>query len=239
MKATSQRITIRRSEERGKANHGWLDSHHTFSFARYYDPAHMGFGALRVINQDTVAPNEGFPTHPHDNMEIFSYVLEGSLAHEDSMGNKRTLYPGEIQLMSAGSGVTHSECNPSSNEPLHFLQIWIQPDTQNLDPTYTEWKPSPEQAADSKTLIISPNGAENSATIHQDAFIYRLKIKAGETVTHKLTENRAAWLQIIKGKSSVNDSPLMPGDAASTQDQGKLVISATSDTEALLFDLKQ
>ena len=166
---TKQNITVRRSEERGHANHGWLDSYHSFSFARYYDPAHMGFRSLRVINQDVVAPGGGFPTHPHDNMEIFSYVLRGALSHEDSMGNRKTLHPGEIQLMSAGSGITHSEFNHSASEPVELLQIWLTPAKRNLTPTYTEWRPSEEQANASKTLLISPDGREHSATIHQDA----------------------------------------------------------------------
>lgn len=239
MKTQTQNITIRRSSERGHADHGWLDSYHTFSFARYYDPAHMGFGPLRVINQDIIAPGGGFPTHPHDNMEIFSYVLEGELAHEDSMGNKRTLHPGEIQLMSAGTGVTHSEYNLSSQNPLQLLQIWIQPHTQNLTPSYTEWKPTTAQESNNKTLLISSDGSENSATIHQDAKIYRIKIKQGETVTHELAENRAAWLQVIKGEPSINGSHLNPGDAASTQDSGTIEITTTSETEALFFDFSK
>ncbi|GAA5497039.1 quercetin 2,3-dioxygenase [Rubritalea halochordaticola] len=234
---TKQNITIRRSEERGHANHGWLDSYHSFSFARYYDPAHMGFRSLRVINQDVVAPGGGFPTHPHDNMEIFSYVLRGALSHEDSMGNRKTLHPGEIQLMSAGSGITHSEFNHSSSDPVELLQIWLTPTERNLTPSYTEWKPNEEQTNASKTLLISPDGREHSATIHQDALIYRVQLKAGESVPHELTEGRGAWLQLIKGELKFNDTLLHPGDAASTEDPGTIQLSAISDAEALLFDL--
>jgi redox-sensitive bicupin YhaK (pirin superfamily) len=176
MKSTETTLTIRRANERGHADHGWLNSYHTFSFADYYDPAHMGFRSLRVINDDRVAPGQGFGTHPHRDMEIFSYVLEGALQHKDSMGNGSVLKPGQIQLMSAGRGVTHSEFNSSRDEPLHFLQIWIQPRERGLAPSYTEWRPNPAQANAPKVLVISPDGREGSATIHQDAEIYRIRL---------------------------------------------------------------
>ena len=237
MKSGTQSITVRRSAERGHANHGWLDSYHTFSFADYYDPAHMGFRSLRVINQDKVASGAGFPTHPHRDMEIFSYVVSGTIAHQDSMGNGCELKPGQIQLMSAGSGVTHSEFNPSKTEPLHLLQIWILPETRGLTPSYTEWHPSADSDDNSKVLVISPDGRENSATIHQDADIYRVRIKAGETVSHDLKSGRGLWLQLIKGELTSGGNTLQPGDAASCESAGVIEFTATEDSEALLFDL--
>jgi len=234
----TQAIHIRRSDERGHFDHGWLDTRHSFSFGHYYDPAHMGFRSLRVINQDVVAPGGGFPTHPHDNMEIFSYVLRGALSHEDSMGNRKTLHPGEIQMMSAGSGVTHSEFNHSSDEEVELLQIWIHPDQRNLKPSYAEWTPNEQQSKAAKALIISPDGREESAVIHQDALIYRIKIAVGESVSHELARGRGAWLQVIEGELKFNDVSLAAGDAASTEQEGKLTITATAPTEALLFDLK-
>ncbi|QTN32137.1 pirin family protein [Akkermansiaceae bacterium] len=237
MKTNTSNLTVRRSNERGHANHGWLDSYHTFSFADYYDPAHMGFRSLRVINQDMVAPGAGFPTHPHRDMEIFSYVVSGAIAHKDSMGNGRELLPGQIQLMSAGSGVTHSEFNPSKTEPLHLLQIWITPEGRGLTPSYTEWHPSPGLDDKSKVLVISPDGREGSAVIHQDAHVYRLKMQAGETVSHDLAASRGLWLQVIKGNISVGGTSLDPGDALSTESVGTVHFAATGEAEALLFDL--
>ena len=230
-------LSIRKSGERGLAEHGWLRSQHTFSFADYYDPAQMGFRTLRVINEDYVAPGGGFPTHPHRDMEIFSYVVEGSLAHKDSMGNGRVLKPGQIQLMSAGRGVTHSEFNPSPADPLHLLQIWIQPDKPGLKPGYTEWHPKAESDGEAKVLVISPDGRDDSATIHQDADVYRVRLRAGESVSHGVLTGRGVWFQLIAGSVSVNDTPLTVGDAASTDDAGMFVITAKEDAEALLFDL--
>jgi redox-sensitive bicupin YhaK (pirin superfamily) len=230
-------LTIRKANERGHAQHGWLDSHHTFSFADYHDPEHMGFRSLRVINDDRVAAGMGFPTHPHRDMEIFSYVLEGRLAHRDSMGNVRELKPGEIQLMSAGSGVAHSEFNPSQTEGAHFLQIWIMPEKRGLNPSYTEWRPQPEHDSTRKLLIISPDGRENSATIHQDADIYLLKLEPGDEVEHRLADGRGAWLHVAEGALSLNGSDLASGDAASTEAAGPLTIRASKSTQALLFDL--
>lgn len=231
-------ISIRRSDERGRANHGWLESQHSFSFADYYDPAHTGFRSLRVINQDRVAPGGGFPTHPHRDMEIFSYVLDGELAHRDSMGNQRVLRPGEIQLMSAGSGVTHSEFNPSSSRPLHFLQIWIQPDTRGLEPSYTEWQPRPDDEDRAKVLLISPDGRDGSARIHQDAFVHRLRIPAGDPVGHELAAGRGLWLQLITGSIETAGVVLDAGDALSSESPGRHEFRAGGDgAEALLFDL--
>jgi quercetin 2,3-dioxygenase len=230
-------ITIRPSNTRGHADHGWLDSRHTFSFAEYYDPAQMGFRSLRVINEDRVAPGGGFPMHPHRDMEIFSYVLEGALQHKDSMGNGRVLGPGEVQLMGAGTGVLHSEYNPSDREPAHFLQIWIQPRQKGLAPRYTEWKPAPGRDASAKTLVISPDGRENSATIAQDAEIYRLRLKSGESVSHALKTGRAAWLQVMRGEVTINGKSLEAGDAAAVEAELAVTVAAIRDAEALLFDL--
>jgi len=230
-------ITVRKSQERGRADHGWLDSRHTFSFADYFDPQHMGFRALRVINEDRVVSGAGFPTHPHRDMEIFSYVLDGALQHKDSMGNGRTLEPGQIQLMSAGRGVTHSEFNPHRDHNLHFLQIWIQPNERGLTPSYTEWKPNESTAAASKVLVISADGRESSARIHQDVDVYRVRLGAGERVEHELAAGRGAWLQLIKGSATLNGVELAAGDGANTEDAGTLSIAAKSPVEALLFDL--
>lgn len=233
----TMKLKLRLSHERGHADHGWLDSYHTFSFADYYDPAHMGFRSLRVINQDVIAPGAGFPTHPHRDMEIFSYILSGALQHKDSMGNGRVLKPGQIQLMSAGSGVTHSEFNPSQTEPGSLLQIWIRPREHGLKPSYTEWHPKPEHETTAKVLVISPDGQEGSAIIHQDAEVYRLRLQAGESVTHDVKSGRGAWLQLIKGNVAINDVKLSPGDAVCTEDAGTLIFTAGESTEALLFDL--
>lgn len=230
-------IRIRRAAERGHANHGWLESRHTFSFADYYDPAHMGFRSLRVINDDRVAPNRGFPTHPHRDMEIFSYVLEGSLAHQDSMGNQRVLKPGEIQLMRAGSGVFHSEFNPSKSKPARFLQIWITPAERGLEPAYTEWTSPATLAA--KTLVISPDGSDGSARIAQDASVYLLRGAAGETIRHDLTAGRGIWVHVIRGSATLAGSTLLPGDAASLEEPTSLeILSGPDGLEALLFDLR-
>jgi len=230
--------TLRSAAERGHADLGWLVSRHSFSFGDYHDPAHNGFRSLRVINDDRLAAGRGFGTHPHRDMEIFSYVLEGALEHKDSLGNGRVLHPGHIQLMSAGRGVSHSEFNSEAAAPLHFLQIWIQPRERGLDPSYTEWLPKPEQQNALKVLVISPDGREGSATIHQDADIYRIRLKAGETVTHTLAAGRGAWLQIAEGAVNFNGLDLTTGDGASTETDGVLTFTATHATEALLLDLK-
>ena len=231
------KLTVRKSDDRGLAEHGWLRSQHTFSFADYYDPAQMGFRSLRVINEDHIAPAGGFPTHPHRDMEIFSYIVAGSLAHEDSMGNGRVLAPGQIQLMSAGTGVTHSELNPSPDEPIHLLQIWIQPRTRGLKPGYTEWHPNAESESAAKVLVISPDGRDGSATIHQDADVYRVRLGAGQSVTHGMLPGHGVWFQLIKGTVRINDTPLSAGDAASSEETGVLTVTAREDSEALLFDL--
>ena len=231
-------FTVRRALERGLADHGWLCSRHTFSFADYYDPSHMGFRSLRVINDDIVAAGRGFPEHPHRDMEIFSYVLEGALAHRDSLGNERILKPGQIQIMSAGTGVRHGEFNPSATEPTHFLQIWIQPREHGLKPSYTEWHPSPRHADDPKVLVISPDGREGSACIQQDAEIFRILLEPGQSVQHEVREGRGIWLQIAEGSLVLNGITLATGDAAATEKSGTLTLTAKSRTNALLFDLQ-
>ena len=236
---TSPKLKIRRAGERGHANHGWLDSWHTCSFADYYDPAHMGFRSLRVINDDRIGAGGGFPTHPHRDMEIFSYLLAGNLAHKDSMGNSRVLKPGEIQMMRAGTGVQHSEFNPSSTEPAHLLQIWITPDTRGLAPAYTEWTPAPGHENNVKTLVISSDGRDGSATIAQDASIYLLKLRPGTQTSHPLAAGRGLWLHVAKGTVLVNGIPLTAGDAVSLEEPGEIEItSIDSAAEAILFDLK-
>ena len=231
-------LTVRRAADRGHANHGWLDTWHTFSFADYYDPDHMGFRSLRVINDDKVAAGGGFPMHPHRDMEIFSYLLAGNLAHQDSMGNSRVLKPGEIQLMRAGSGVRHSEFNPSTTEPAHLLQIWITPATRGLEPAYTEWTPAAGRENEARTLVISSDGRDSSATIAQDASIYLVKPCPGEPVRHELAEGRGLWLHVAKGSLTVNGIGLEAGDAVSLEESGEIEILSISDgSEAILFDL--
>jgi redox-sensitive bicupin YhaK (pirin superfamily) len=230
-------VSIRKSASRGQSDLGWLKSRFSFSFADYYDPEHMGFRCLRVINEDWIAPGGGFPTHPHQDMEIFTVLVEGILEHKDSLGNGRQLKPGQIQLMSAGSGVTHSEFNPSSSQPAHLLQIWILPRTKSLTPSYTEWQPPCDEPGQSKTLIIAGDGRDGAATIHQNADIYRLTLAPGESVSHKIWPGRAAWIQCIQGSARCMDSPLEQGDAVYTEDEGELTLTATGPLDALLFDL--
>ena len=237
MDTITHSLNIRRANDRGQADCGWLVSSHSFSFADYYDPAHMGFRTLRVINDDRVQPGMGFDTHPHHDMEIFSYVLEGALQHQDNMGNGRVLKPGQIQLMSAGRGVTHSEFNPSHLEPLHFLQIWILPRAPGLTPGYSEWQPTPAQADAPMVLVISPDGRDGSATIQQDAYVYRIRLMPGQTIIHQLRPGRGAWLQIADGALTFNGAAMTTGDGASTEEPGRIALTATRPTEALLFDL--
>lgn len=206
--------------------------------ANYYNPEQMGFRSLRVINQDIIAAGRGFPTHPHSDMEIFTYVLSGALNHTDSMGNQGSIHPGKIQLMSAGSGVTHSEYNGSKTEASSLLQIWITPEKQGLTPSYTDWTPNEAQRDSNMALLISPDGRDQSATINQDAFIYKLKIKAGESISYELGEGRGAWLQLIDGDLTINNASLTNGDASFTETSGEITITATTPTEALFFDLK-
>ena len=230
-------LTVRRSGERGFADHGWLVARHSFSFADYYDPAHMAFRSLRVINQDLVAPGMGFPAHGHKDMEIFTYVLEGAIEHKDSMGNHAQLKPGQIQVMSAGSGVKHSEVNPSKTERLHLIQVWIMPDRANLAPRYAEWTPTVEQLDAPKVLIISNDGREGSAHISQDANVYRVKSKSAGTISHDLRAGRGLWFQLIGGEVEIGGVKLSPGDAVRSEDAGTYAFNSTGPLEALLFDL--
>lgn len=230
-------ITIRQAHERGHANHGWLDSHHTFSFADYRDPAHMGFRSLRVLNDDVIQGGGGFPFHPHENMEIFSYVTEGALEHRDSMGNGSVLRRGDVQLMSAGTGVLHSEFNPQSDALTHLFQIWIRPSERGLTPNYQERRYEDADLADRLRVVVSADGRDGSLVIRQDATIHAGRLAAGVGETHDLAPGRHAWLQVLSGAVALNGARLSTGDGASTNDPGPLSLSATEDAEVLLFDL--
>jgi hypothetical protein len=229
-------MTIRRSEERGHADHGWLKTCHTFSFAEYHDPGHMGFRSLRVINDDHVAPGGGFGTHPHRDMEIITYVLSGALEHKDSMGNGRIIRPSEVQYMAAGTGVQHSEFNPSEKEPVHLLQIWIQPDRKGAKPRYEE-KSMAKAKPGELHLIASKSGRENSIAINQDADLYVAKLANGDKVTHELRPQRHAWVHVAQGDVTLNGQRLQSGDAAALSDESGLSLTANGDSQVLLFDL--
>ncbi len=232
-------ITIRRAEDRGHLDHGWLDTRHTFSFASYHDEAHMGFRALRVINEDRVKPGEGFGRHGHRDMEILSYVLSGRLAHEDSTGARGVLRPGEVQRMSAGTGVQHSEFNGSEDEGVHFLQIWILPDRAGHRPSY-EQKPFPDAEKRGRlALVASPDGDRGSLTIHQDVRVHATVLADGESVRHVLGPARHAWVQVARGELALNGKTLRAGDGAAVSDERDLVLTgrAQGPAEALLFDL--
>ncbi len=230
-------LALRKSEQRGKANFGWLDSRHSFSFGHYYDPAHMGFGPLRVINEDRIAPGGGFPTHPHSNMEILSYVLEGALEHKDNIGTGSVIRPGDVQRMSAGSGVRHSEFNASKTEPVHFLQIWVIPEKEGIEPSYEQKSFSAEEKRGRLRLIGSRDGREGSVTIHQDVDLYATVLKAGETVTHTLADGRGGWVQVARGAALLNGTALEAGDGVAVTTSGVLTLEGTDDAEVLLFDM--
>jgi len=230
-------ITLRPSNERGHANHGWLDSYHTFSFANYYDPNHMGFRALRVINEDRVAPGRGFGTHPHRDMEIITYMLGGSLAHKDSMGNAATITKGEVQRITAGTGIAHSEFNPSNTEVSHLLQIWILPDTAGLTPSYEEKTFPTEVKQGHWKQMAGRNPAEGAAHINQDVDLYATVLAEGETRSFELRPGRHAWVQVAQGKVTLNGHALEAGDGAAVSDETLLELNAHSDAEVLLFDL--
>ena len=227
-------ITIRKSNERGHARHGWLDSHHTFSFADYHDRQWMGYRDLRVINDDLVMPGEGFGTHPHRDMEIITYVLSGSLAHQDSLGNGRVIRPGEFQYMSAGTGVQHSEFNPASDEAVHFLQIWIMPDHKGAKPAYAE---RPAATANGWQLITSKTGRDHSMAINQDADLWLAKLAPKQAVQHALGPDRHAWLHVAEGEVTLNGQSLSAGDAAAVDEASTLSLAAVKPSQVLLFDL--
>jgi len=230
-------IDIRKSHDRGAANHGWLQSRHTFSFGDYYDPAHMGFGPLRVINEDRVAPAAGFGTHGHRDMEIVSYVIDGALQHADSLGGGSIIRPGEVQRMTAGSGVRHSEYNASKTDPVHFLQIWILPEAEGLAPGYEQKAFDPAGADDAFQALVSRDGREGSLRIHQDAGIFRARLSAGAELTRTADPERLYWLQAVTGALEVNGARLEAGDGAAIRRADRLDLSGVTDAEILLFDL--
>jgi redox-sensitive bicupin YhaK (pirin superfamily) len=230
-------IQVRKAQERGHANHGWLDTYHTFSFASYQDHNHMRFRSLRVMNEDIVAPGQGFGTHPHNDMEIVTYVLQGALEHKDSMGNGEVLRPGEFQRMTAGTGITHSEFNPSRTDPVHLYQIWLFPERKGIEPSY-EQKRFPEEERHNQLRLVASRNAENgSLLIHQDARIYLSQLDAGQVITHVLPEGRHAWLQVLRGGVALNGVPLETSDGAAVSEETLLTIQANSDAEIMLFDL--
>ena len=230
-------ITVRKSEARGHANHGWLDSYHTFSFASYYDPNYMNFRSLRVINEDFVSPGKGFGTHGHSDMEIITYVLEGALEHKDSLGTGAVIKPGEVQRMTAGTGIQHSEFNPSQTDPVHLLQIWLLPDTKGLSPSY-EQRDFPLAERRGKLRLVAARDARDGAVkVHQDVDLYAAVLDKGSRVSHALGPNRHAWVQVARGSVSLNGLTLENGDAAAVSGETEVVIDAAEDAEFLLFDL--
>lgn len=230
-------LTLRKSADRGHANHGWLDTYHTFSFAGYHDPAEMGFGALRVINDDRVAPAQGFGMHGHRDMEIITYILSGALEHKDSMGNGSVIRRGDVQRMSAGRGVMHSEFNPSRDEPVHLLQIWIEPNVTGIEPGYEDLHFTDAAKRGRLRLIASPDGGDGSATIRQDAYVYATLLDGAEAATHAIAPGRRAYVHIARGTVSVNGTPLGAGDGAKVTGADSIALAAARDAEVLLFDL--
>jgi redox-sensitive bicupin YhaK (pirin superfamily) len=230
-------ITLRPAQERGRGDHGWLTSRHSFSFADYYDAQHMGFGPLRVINEDRVQPGMGFGTHGHRDMEIISYVLDGQLAHKDNMGNGSTIQPGDVQRMSAGRGVLHSEFNPSATDPVHFLQIWIEPSRRGVAPSYEQGHVAPEDLRGRFALIAGPEGSGATVTIHQDARLYAARLGRTDALAHALTPGRRAYVHVARGTVHVNGQPLGPGDAVRIEDESQVALTEGADAEVLLFDL--
>ena len=230
-------ITKRPSQERGHADHGWLDTRHTFSFARYHDPRYTGFRDLVVINEDRVQPSRGFPAHSHDDMEILSYVIEGALEHRDSLGTGSIIRPGEVQRMTAGTGVTHSELNPSATEPVHFLQIWLTPDEHGLAPSYEQRGFTAAELRGALKLVGANDGRDGALTINQDVEVFASRLDPGTSLTHKLRPGRHAWIQVIDGALDVNGVSLSTGDGAAVSDEAELRVHAETDSHFLLFDL--
>jgi redox-sensitive bicupin YhaK (pirin superfamily) len=230
-------ITLRRAEDRGHFDHGWLDTNHTFSFGDYVDPEHMGFGTLRVLNEDRVQPGAGFPTHSHRDMEILSWVLDGALEHKDSLGTGSVIRPGDVQRMSAGTGVTHSEFNPSREDPLHFLQIWIIPERRGLPPSYEQKSFSREERRGRARLIASRGGRDGSVSLQQDADVYASLLAPGESLTLPVASGRHAWVQVARGAVSLNGREMSAGDGAAISAEPTLEIRALEPSEVLLFDL--
>jgi redox-sensitive bicupin YhaK (pirin superfamily) len=230
-------LAVRRADERGRSEMDWLDSRHTFSFADYDDPKYRGFRALRVINEDRVRGGSGFGAHPHRDMEIISYVLEGALEHKDSMGTGSVIGPGDVQRMSAGTGVVHSEWNHSKSDPVHFLQIWIIPDRRGIAPGYEQRRLPPAETAGRLRLLASADGREGSVTIHQDAALYGARLASGQAVRHELARGRFGWVQVVRGAAAVNGVALAAGDGLAAAEEQALEISAAEDAELLLFDL--
>jgi redox-sensitive bicupin YhaK (pirin superfamily) len=230
-------ITFRDRMARGQSRTGWLDSRHTFSFAYYQDPAQMGFRSLRVINEDRVIPGAGFPRHGHNDMEIISYVLEGALEHKDSLGNGTVIRPGDVQRMSAGTGILHSEFNPSKVEPVHFLQIWVMPDQIGLPPSYEQKAFPIEERRGQLRLVAAPDGRDGTVTVHQDARLLVANLEPGERVVHEVESGRGVWLQLTRGIVAVNGTELREGDGAAVEDEPSIVVEAATNAEFLLFDL--
>lgn len=230
-------ITLRKAKDRGHFNFGWLDTYHTFSFGDYYDPRFMGFRSLRVINEDRVEAGRGFPRHPHRDMEIITYVLEGSLEHKDSLGTGSVIRPGDAQRMSAGRGITHSESNHSKDEPVHLLQIWIMPDRQGIAPGYEQKSYEAEEKRARLRLIASPDGRDDSVTIHQDTSLYVALLEPGQEVVHQIGQERHAWVQAARGAVMVNGQLLEAGDGAAVSEEQSLSINGQAPAEILLFDL--
>jgi quercetin 2,3-dioxygenase len=230
-------IIVRPAEERGVANFGWLDSRHTFSFGHYYDPRHMGIGALRVINDDRVAPSGGFDTHSHQDMEIISYVLEGAMEHQDSIGTGSVIRPGDVQRMTAGTGIAHSEFNHLRTEPVHFLQIWIVPERKGLEPGYEQKTFPLEERRGKARLVASRDGRDGSLTVHQDIDLYTSVLEAGDEVAIALRPERSAWVQVARGAVTINGTGLKEGDGAAVFDTATLTLTSDTGSEVLVFDL--
>jgi redox-sensitive bicupin YhaK (pirin superfamily) len=230
-------LTIRKAEDRGHANHGWLDSYHTFSFANYYDPNHMEFRALRVINEDRVSPGAGFGTHGHRDMEILTYVLEGALEHKDSIGTGSVIKPGDVQRMSAGTGIQHSEFNHSKTDSVHFLQIWLLPEKKGLPASYEQRAFGLAQNPGKMHLVAARDGREGAITVHQDVDLYAAVLEPNQRVAYTLQSQRYAWVQVARGEITLNGLPLDKGDGAAISDETDIVIEARTDAEILLFDL--